>query len=66
MGIASPKISRKKIDSFSILARAIQSHVNDRESNYEVDAIASALRSLSKAQATLKKIDGTGASIQMG
>jgi outer membrane PBP1 activator LpoA protein len=56
VGIAQ---SSRKHDSYSILARAIQSRV-DEESSYEIDAIASALRSLSKAQATLKKIDGTG------
>ena len=52
--------TRAKNDSYSILARAIQLGVNDDTSNYSADAIALALRSLSKAQATLKKIDGTG------
>lgn len=57
--ISASKSSRKKNDSFSILARVIQSRVNE-DASYDVDAIASALRNLSKAQNALKKIDGTG------
>ena len=53
------KINRRTTyhDSYSVLAQAIQSRLSD--DSYEVDVIASALKSLSKAQATLKKIDGT-------
>jgi hypothetical protein len=57
--ISASKSSRKKNDSFSILAKAIQSRVNE-DASYDVDAIASSLRNLSKAQNALKKIDGTG------
>ncbi|KAL3793779.1 hypothetical protein ACHAWO_013484, partial [Cyclotella atomus] len=56
--ISASKSSRKKNDSFSILAKAIQSRVNE-DASYDVDAIASSLRNLSKAQNALKKIDGT-------
>lgn len=60
IGIPLSKINKSKTyhDAYSLLAQALQYRLSD--DSFEVDVIASALKSLSKAQATLKKIDGTG------
>jgi len=65
--VISAKSPKKKNEAYTILARSIQSRVNDppvgsqsaKQTNYDVDTIASALRSLSTSQSALKKIDGS-------
>lgn len=55
----------KSNDAYQLLARSIQKRLNaptDSEgspSQYDIDSISSALRSLSTTQSALKKIDGT-------
>mmetsp|Transcript_15172 Transcript_15172/g.27444 ORF Transcript_15172/g.27444 Transcript_15172/m.27444 type:complete len:606 (+) Transcript_15172:104-1921(+) len=63
--------STKKDDAYLLLSRSIQNRLNAPTSgsgssssstpstDYDIGAISSALRSLSKTQAALKKIDGT-------
>ncbi|KAL3792688.1 hypothetical protein HJC23_009416 [Cyclotella cryptica] len=65
--VAARSPRKVKNDSYTILARAIQSRLNEQSdssekthsTNYDVSTTSSALRSLSTAQAALKKIDGT-------
>ena len=71
LSVAAKSSSKVKNDSYTILARALQNRLNEQpdssgktpSTNYDIGTISSALRSLSTAQAALKKIDGTGQSI---